>query len=229
MQEEIFGPILPVLTVDDVDEAIAFVNERDKPLALYVFADDDGVANACSSRRAAAARASTRRCSTSPCPTCRSAASAPSGMGAYHGKASFETFSHAKSVLRKRRDPTRRSRTRRTREGEAPRRFLYWGVARLRSEPFPTAGATPLTDDTLVRACAEAVGDLTEMLGRAGGQPTVRTDEFVAHDSHARVPLVTAAVPPTHRHHSDDPEPASAATRPRGTRRCPTSAGQRDR
>ena len=37
MGEEIFGPILPVLAVDDVDEAIAFVNERDKPLALYVF------------------------------------------------------------------------------------------------------------------------------------------------------------------------------------------------
>ncbi len=37
MGEEIFGPILPVLAVDDVDEAIAFVNQRDKPLALYVF------------------------------------------------------------------------------------------------------------------------------------------------------------------------------------------------
>ena len=39
MQDEIFGPILPVLRVDGVDEAIAFVNARDKPLALYVFAD----------------------------------------------------------------------------------------------------------------------------------------------------------------------------------------------
>ena len=45
MQEEIFGPVLPVLPVDDVDEAIAFVNAHDKPLALYVFAGDKAVAN----------------------------------------------------------------------------------------------------------------------------------------------------------------------------------------
>ena len=44
MQEEIFGPILPVLPVDGVDEAIAFVNGREKPLALYVFADSADVA-----------------------------------------------------------------------------------------------------------------------------------------------------------------------------------------
>ena len=41
MQEEIFGPILPVLAVDDVDEAVAFVNARPHPLALYVFTGDD--------------------------------------------------------------------------------------------------------------------------------------------------------------------------------------------
>uniref|UniRef100_A0A674JCL9 Aldehyde dehydrogenase domain-containing protein n=1 Tax=Terrapene triunguis TaxID=2587831 RepID=A0A674JCL9_9SAUR len=40
MQEEIFGPILPIVTVPNVDEAIAFINSRERPLALYVFASD---------------------------------------------------------------------------------------------------------------------------------------------------------------------------------------------
>ena len=45
MQSEIFGPILPVLPVDNVDAAIAFINTRPKPLALYVFASDSDVQN----------------------------------------------------------------------------------------------------------------------------------------------------------------------------------------
>ena len=40
MQEEIFGPVLPIVTVSDMDEAIRFVNEREKPLALYIFCSD---------------------------------------------------------------------------------------------------------------------------------------------------------------------------------------------
>lgn len=43
MQEEIFGPVLPIITVSGVDEAIQFINEREKPLALYVFSHDNKV------------------------------------------------------------------------------------------------------------------------------------------------------------------------------------------
>ncbi|MDD0858344.1 aldehyde dehydrogenase family protein [Arthrobacter alpinus] len=43
MAEEIFGPVLPLLTVGSAAEAIAFINERDKPLALYVFSSDERV------------------------------------------------------------------------------------------------------------------------------------------------------------------------------------------
>ena len=43
MQEEIFGPLLPIITVSGVDEAIQFINEREKPLALYVFSPDNKV------------------------------------------------------------------------------------------------------------------------------------------------------------------------------------------
>lgn len=43
MQEEIFGPLLPIVTVNSVDEAIKFINQRDKPLALYIFSSDKKV------------------------------------------------------------------------------------------------------------------------------------------------------------------------------------------
>jgi len=43
MQEEIFGPVLPIITVSGVDEAIQFINEREKPLALYIFSHDKKV------------------------------------------------------------------------------------------------------------------------------------------------------------------------------------------
>lgn len=45
MQEEIFGPILPIVTVSSLDEAIKFINKREKPLALYVFSPDNKVFN----------------------------------------------------------------------------------------------------------------------------------------------------------------------------------------
>lgn len=43
MQEEIFGPILPIVSVKNVDEAISFINDREKPLALYVFSHNNKV------------------------------------------------------------------------------------------------------------------------------------------------------------------------------------------
>lgn len=43
MQEEIFGPLLPILTVSSADEAIKFINQREKPLALYIFTSDNKV------------------------------------------------------------------------------------------------------------------------------------------------------------------------------------------
>lgn len=101
MSEEIFGPILPVLAVKDLDEAVAFVNARPKPLALYVF-----------SAHAANARSVVERTSSgSACiNTCIVQLAIPdlpfggvgaSGTGAYHGRRGFETFSHRKAVLAK--------------------------------------------------------------------------------------------------------------------------------
>lgn len=104
MQEEIFGPVLPVLGVDGVDEAIRFINDRDKPLALYIFSERGSVTD-----RILAETSSGGVCVNATLyhlvpPTLPFGGVGESGQGAYHGRATFETFSHRKSVLRK---PTR--------------------------------------------------------------------------------------------------------------------------
>lgn len=101
MQEEIFGPILPVIEYEKLDDAINFVNSRNKPLALYIFSDDkmyqERILNETSSGNA----------SINECLMHVGQFELPfggvgeSGIGAYHGKLSFDTFSHLKGVLKK--------------------------------------------------------------------------------------------------------------------------------
>ncbi|MGZ8735176.1 MAG: aldehyde dehydrogenase family protein, partial [Acidimicrobiia bacterium] len=87
MTEEIFGPLLPVLPVDDVDDAIAFVNSREKPLALYIFSEADTVAErviASTSSGGVAVNATVLHLAVPGLPFGGVGAS---GMGAYHGRA----------------------------------------------------------------------------------------------------------------------------------------------
>jgi len=99
MQEEIFGPILPVLTFSNVTEAIAIVNQRPKPLALYLFSHNKKL-----QRRVLQSTSSGSVCINDTVmqfavPGLPFGGVGNSGMGKYHGKASFDTFSHYKSVL----------------------------------------------------------------------------------------------------------------------------------
>lgn len=101
MADEIFGPILPVLRVAGADEAIRFVNARPKPLALYVFAEDESVGDAFVQRTSSGGVCINHvilQVAVSELPF---GGVGESGMGRYHGRASFDTFAHAKSVLRK--------------------------------------------------------------------------------------------------------------------------------
>ena len=99
MSEEIFGPILPVLSVKDIAEAIAFVNARPKPLALYLFTKDREVRTRVLDRTSSGGAVVNHTLMHEVIPSLPFGGVGPSGMGAYHGKASFETFSHRKSVL----------------------------------------------------------------------------------------------------------------------------------
>ncbi|MBD2462972.1 aldehyde dehydrogenase [Oscillatoria sp. FACHB-1407] len=101
MQDEIFGPILPVLEYDELEEAIAFVNDRPKPLALYIFSRNKDiqqrVLNATSSG-GACVNDTFLQVGVVDLPF---GGVGDSGIGSYHGKASFDTFSHFKSILYK--------------------------------------------------------------------------------------------------------------------------------
>ena len=101
MKEEIFGPILPILPVENLEEAIEFVNEREKPLALYVFTQDSGIAD-----RVLMETSSGGACVNTAIwhvanPHLPFGGVGASGMGAYHGRGTFETFSHRKAVVDK--------------------------------------------------------------------------------------------------------------------------------
>lgn len=104
MSDEIFGPILPVLTVDDVDEAIRFVNDRAKPLALYAFSDSDETLEQVVANTSAGGVCLNHAVLHLAVPDLPFGGVGESGMGAYHGKAGFDTFSHRKAILTK---PTR--------------------------------------------------------------------------------------------------------------------------
>ena len=101
MQEEIFGPILPVLEYTELKEAIAQINARPKPLALYLFSKDkqkqDQVLQETSSG-GVCINDTVMQVGVSTLPF---GGVGDSGIGSYHGKASFDTFSHYKSVLKK--------------------------------------------------------------------------------------------------------------------------------
>jgi aldehyde dehydrogenase (NAD+) len=102
MQEEIFGPILPVISVSSVDSAIAFVNRRQaKPLALYLFSSDQEAQDRVIRGTSAGGTTINHVWLHMGVPQLPFGGVGESGMGAYHGRQSFETFSHRRSVLKK--------------------------------------------------------------------------------------------------------------------------------
>jgi aldehyde dehydrogenase (NAD+) len=99
MADEIFGPILPVLAVDDVDAAIETVNAHPKPLALYIFTSRSGVAERTIERTSSGGVCVNGTVLQIATPGLPFGGVGDSGMGAYHGEYGFQTFSHQKAVL----------------------------------------------------------------------------------------------------------------------------------
>lgn len=101
MQEEIFGPLMPIITYDKLEDAIAFVNSRSKPLALYIFSDNKLY------QQKILQETSSGNASINECLMHVGQFNLPfggvgdSGIGQYHGKLSFDIFSHRKGVLKK--------------------------------------------------------------------------------------------------------------------------------
>ena len=101
MQEEIFGPILPVLTFETLEQVIDTVNSREKPLALYIFAQNKSFVHtitACCAYGGGCVNDCVIHLATS---RMGFGGVGESGMGEYHGKAGFDTFTHYKSIVDK--------------------------------------------------------------------------------------------------------------------------------
>lgn len=101
MQEEIFGPVLPILTVKNIDEAVAFVKDRPKPLALYLFTSDSKTEKRVMTEVPFGGGCVNDTIIHIAAHNMPFGGVGNSGMGSYHGKKTFETFSHAKSVVKK--------------------------------------------------------------------------------------------------------------------------------
>ncbi|MCI6163856.1 MAG: aldehyde dehydrogenase [Lachnospira sp.] len=101
MQEEIFGPVMPILTFDTIENAVSIVNEHMHPLALYIFTKSKKEAKYVTSRcnyGGGCVNDTIIHLATSEMGF---GGFGESGMGSYHGKAGFDTFSHYKSIVDK--------------------------------------------------------------------------------------------------------------------------------
>lgn len=101
MQEEIFGPLLPILTVSSLEEAIHFVQARPKPLALYLFTERQEAERKVLDQLSFGGGCVNDTIIHLATSKMGFGGVGTSGMGSYHGKKSFETFSHEKSIVKK--------------------------------------------------------------------------------------------------------------------------------
>ncbi|KAK9670151.1 hypothetical protein RND81_13G181400 [Saponaria officinalis] len=99
MNEEIFGPILPIITVKNIEDSIDFINSRPKPLALYAFTNNEALKKRIVSETSSGSVTFNDVLVHYVCDELPFGGVGASGMGKYHGKYTFETFSHDKAVL----------------------------------------------------------------------------------------------------------------------------------
>ena len=99
MQEEIFGPILPILSYEKIEEAIEFIQHRAKPLALYLFTEKARERERILRETVSGGVAVNEVLFHCVCETLPFGGVGASGMGSYHGQAGFDTFSHLKPVF----------------------------------------------------------------------------------------------------------------------------------
>ncbi|WP_257453675.1 aldehyde dehydrogenase family protein [Archangium lipolyticum] len=101
MQEEIFGPLLPLVDCPSIDDAIRFVRSRPKPLALYSFARDAAVNERVLTETSSGGAVANDVCVHFAVEGLPFGGVGESGLGGYHGQASFDAFSHKKSVVKR--------------------------------------------------------------------------------------------------------------------------------
>jgi len=101
MEDEIFGPILPVLSYEDLDEAITYIKSKPKPLAMYLFTEDSKLKKKIVNEVSFGGGGINEVVMHFSNDNLPFGGVGQSGMGSYHGEAGFRTFSHYKSILQK--------------------------------------------------------------------------------------------------------------------------------
>ena len=101
MREELFGPILPIMTYNDLDKVIDDINNHDKPLALYLFTEDKKIQKKVIESTSSGGVSINDTILHVSNPNLPFGGVGPAGMGSYHGENSFRTFSHKRSILKK--------------------------------------------------------------------------------------------------------------------------------
>jgi aldehyde dehydrogenase (NAD+) len=101
MQEEIFGPILPLIRYTHFDEVLSYIQDHEKPLSAYLFSNDQAEQNAWLNRLSFGGGCINDAIMHITNPNLPFGGVGQSGTGSYHGKAGFTTFSHLKSVFKK--------------------------------------------------------------------------------------------------------------------------------
>jgi aldehyde dehydrogenase (NAD+) len=99
MREEIFGPVLPIVEVESLDETIAFINEGDKPLAIYTFTNSDTTRQRLAGETSSGALGSGLPIAHMQVDGLPFGGVGESGTGSYHGRYSIAAFSHRKALL----------------------------------------------------------------------------------------------------------------------------------
>ncbi|KAL6583432.1 hypothetical protein OROMI_005510 [Orobanche minor] len=99
MTEEIFGPLLPIITLGKIEESIDFINERPKPLAIYAFTKNEKLKDQILQETSSGGVTFNDTIIQFICENLPFGGVGQSGFGRYHGKYSFDTFSHEKAVL----------------------------------------------------------------------------------------------------------------------------------
>ncbi|MCA9765128.1 MAG: aldehyde dehydrogenase [Carnobacterium sp.] len=99
MKEELFGPLLPIISFDDLEETLTQINKRSKPLALYIFSNDKNTQNKIIHETSSGGVTINNTIFHLVSPNLPFGGVGNSGMGSYHGKTSFTTFSHERSIL----------------------------------------------------------------------------------------------------------------------------------
>ena len=101
MQEEIFGPILPIIPYKTLDDAIQIIHKKEKPLAFYLFTNDSNTEKKCLKEISFGGGCINDTIIHLASNELGFGGVGYSGMGSYHGKKSFNTFSHIRSIVKK--------------------------------------------------------------------------------------------------------------------------------